>query len=78
VCRKYYAKLHGVSVKKLKGAMTVVKHGGRASVLRSTERRKQVFFFFKTGFLFSPQAENFPPSEGNLSETSGRKKKTEK
>ena len=41
VCRKYYAKLHGVSVKKLKGAMTVVKHGGRASVLRSTERRKQ-------------------------------------
>jgi hypothetical protein len=42
VCRKYYAKLHGVSVKKLKGAMTVVKHGGRASVLRSTERRKQV------------------------------------
>ena len=33
------------------------------------------FFFFKTEILFRPQAENFPPSEGHLSETSGRKKK---
>ena len=37
-----------------------------------------LFFFFKTEILFRPQAENFPPSEGHLSETSGRKKKTEK